>query len=55
MDAVPYRNGQLVALDWKIGNGLYPEHLLQVAAYAKALEEMSGESVSEAWAVRLGK
>ena len=55
MDAVAYRNGQLVALDWKTGNGLYPEHLLQVAAYAKALEEMSGESVTEAWAVRLGK
>jgi len=55
MDAVAYRNGQLVALDWKTGNGLYPEHLLQVAAYAKALEEMSGESVTEAWAVKLGK
>ncbi len=55
MDAVAYRNGQLVALDWKTGNGLYPDHLLQVAAYAKALEEMSGESVTEAWAVRLGK
>ena len=55
MDAVAYRNGQLVALDWKTGNGLYPEHLLQVAAYAKALEEMSGESVTEAWAVRFGK
>ena len=55
MDAVAYRDGQLVALDWKTGNGLYPEHLLQVAAYAKALEEMSGESVTEAWVVRLGK
>ena len=55
MDAVAYRSGQLVALDWKTSNGLYPEHLLQVAAYAKALEEMSGESVTEAWAVRFGK
>ncbi len=47
MDAVAYRNGQLVALDWKTGNGLYPEHLLQVAAYAKALEEMSGDTTEE--------
>ena len=55
MDAVAYRGGTLVALDWKTSNGLYPEYLLQVAAYAKALEEMSGEAVSEAWAVRFGK
>jgi len=55
MDAVAYQGGTLVALDWKTGNGLYPEHLLQVAAYAKALEEMSGEPVTEAWAVRFGK
>ena len=55
MDAVAYRNGTLVALDWKTGNGLYPEYLLQVAAYAKALEEMSEEPVTEAWAVRFGK
>ncbi len=55
MDAVAYRNGKVVALDWKTSNGLYPEYDLQVAAYAKALEEMTGEPVSEAWAVRFGK
>jgi hypothetical protein len=55
MDAVAYRDGKMVALDWKTSNGLYGEYALQVAAYAKALEEMTGEVVSEAWAVRFGK
>jgi ATP-dependent exoDNAse (exonuclease V) beta subunit len=55
MDAVAYRNGQMVVIDWKTSNGLYREYALQVAAYAKALEEMTGEKVAEAWAVRFGK
>ncbi len=55
MDALAYRGDLLVALDWKTSNGLYPEYALQVAAYAKAMEEMGGKPVSEAWVVRLGK
>jgi hypothetical protein len=61
MDALAYRRGPgdasptLVALDWKTGNGLYPEYALQVAAYARALTEMSGQQVNEVWLVRLGK
>ncbi len=54
-DAIAYRDGKLILLDWKTGNGIYPEYGLQVAAYAKALEEMTGEPVSEAWTVRLGR
>ena len=55
MDAVAYRDGNLVALDWKTANGIYPESALQLAAYAKALGEMTGEQVGEAWVVRFGK
>ena len=55
MDALAYRKGIMVALDWKTSNRLYSEHALQVAAYAKALEEMTGQPVKEAWVVRLGK
>ncbi len=55
MDAVAYRGKALVVIDWKTSNGLYREHALQVAAYAKALEEMTGQPVKEAWAVRFGK
>ena len=54
-DAIAYRDGKLIVLDWKTGNGIYPEYGLQVAAYAKALEEMTGEPVGEAWTVRLGR
>ena len=55
MDAVAHRGSRLVALDWKTSNGLYPENALQVAAYAKALEEMSDQQVKEVWVVRFGK
>ncbi len=55
VDALAYRNGELVALDWKTGANIYPEYALQVAAYAKALEEMNGGPAPEAWVVRLGK
>ena len=55
MDAVAYRGNALVVVDWKTSNGLYREYALQVAAYAKALEEMTGQPVKEAWAVRFGK
>ncbi len=55
MDAVAYRGNARVVIDWKTSNGLYREYALQVAAYAKALEEMTGQPVKEAWAVRFGK
>ena len=55
LDALAYRGDRMVALDWKTSKGLYPEYALQVAAYAKALEEMSGEVVHEAWVVRLDR
>lgn len=54
MDAVAYRGNALVVVGWKTSNGLYRD-ALEVAAYAKALEEMTGQPVKEAWAVRFGK
>ena len=55
MDAVAYRGRTQICLDWKTSNGLYPEYALQLAAYAKALEEMTGRPVDEAWVIRFGK
>jgi hypothetical protein len=55
MDAMAYRGGKRVILDWKTSSGLYPEMALQVAAYAKAYEEMSGLAVDEAWVIRFAK
>lgn len=54
MDAFGWRGGQPIALDWKTSNGLYPEAALQVSAYAKAYEEMTGQRC-EAAVVRFGK
>lgn len=42
-------------LDFKTSSGLYLEMLLQLAAYAIALEEELGERINDAWIVRLDK
>ena len=55
VDAIGLREGALVALDWKSTGGIYLEHAFQVAAYAHALEEMTGLPVQEAWVVRLAR
>jgi hypothetical protein len=41
----------LVALDWKTTNALWPEFALQIAAYAKAYEEIYGEHIDQAYLV----
>lgn len=48
---------ELVVVDWKTSNAIYPEMAFQVAAYAEALEEMLDHRwpVTEAWVLRLGK
>jgi len=45
----------LVVIDWKTSNRIYSEYAYQVAAYAHALEEITGQRVSEAWIVRFDK
>lgn len=52
MDATAWRGKQLVVLDWKTG-GVWPEAAMQVAAYAKSWEAMTGERVEEGWVVGL--
>ena len=49
------KNGDLVVVDWKTSGDLYPDYDYQVAAYAKNLEHMTGQKVSEAYTVRLPK
>ncbi len=46
-------DGRLVVVDWKRAKGIYPEHGYQVAAYADALETLTGEPVASAYVVRL--
>jgi PD-(D/E)XK nuclease superfamily len=48
-------SGKLVILDWKTSNAIHNEYSLQLAAYAVAVEEITGEEVDSAWVVRFGK
>ena len=47
------RDGHLVVADWKRSKGIYPEHGYQVAAYADAVEALTGEQVPHVYVVRL--
>ena len=51
-DVASYGGKGFVLLDWKTG-GIYPEHALQLAAYAIAVEEMTGGKVTDAIVVGL--
>lgn len=55
VDAVCKVGEKVVVMDWKTSNQIYVEYALQVAAYAKAFEEMTGTQVHEAWVVRFDK
>jgi hypothetical protein len=55
MDILAQVEGELTVLDLKTSNGIYDEYDMQVAAYAKAYEEMVGKPVKSAWILRLGK
>lgn len=55
LDALGWRNGKFLILDWKTSSGLYNEYALQVAAYAQAFSETYGCICEEAIVVRFGK
>jgi len=46
------KEGMLAVVDVKTG-GVYNEAAMQIAAYAKALQQLTGEEVLEGWALRL--
>lgn len=57
-DAVGHVDGKLALLDWKSGNAIYGDHLIQAAAYNQLWTEVYGESrgILEAWYIlRFGK
>jgi hypothetical protein len=47
--------GRLSVADWKTSNYLYPEYLLQTAAYMYAYMEEHGVKITDRWVIRLGK
>lgn len=56
VDAVARFDGKIIVMDWKTGNQIHQEYALQVAAYAKAYEEMHpGQKVNQGWIVRFDK
>ena len=55
VDAVATINGEYSVIDWKTSKAVYPEYYLQVAAYAKALEDMEGRPVDSAYILRCDK
>ena len=58
-DAIAMRTGGsrpgIIILDWKTSNALHADYAMQAAAYAKAWEEMNGETVAEAQVIRFDK
>ncbi len=48
-------NGDLAVMDLKTSSGLYPEMLFQLAAYAIAISEETGERIDHGWIIRLDK
>ena len=55
VDKVAQVGADTAILDWKTGNGIYPEARMQTAAYAVAWEEENGLEISTRIIVRLGK
>jgi hypothetical protein len=55
MDLLAYVNDVLTVLDWKTGKAVYPEALVQNAAYRHALREMNHGDAVQGLIVRLPK
>ena len=54
-DAIATKNGGVYVIDFKTSNGIYDEMSFQVAAYAQAYEEQTGQKILGGYVVRLGK
>lgn len=48
-------NGRPTVIDFKTGSGFYEDQPLQLAAYAMALEEEFGITISDGWIIHLDK
>ena len=55
VDLVGMEGEQLVVLDWKTGSGVHNEAALQVAAYANAIEELTGQAADTCSVIHLDK
>jgi len=55
LDCIAEVDGKYCLIDFKTGNGIYWEMLLQVSGYAIAHEEESKKKFDSCWIVRFGK
>ena len=54
IDCIARIGNRAIIIDWKSGKDIYPNHAIQIAAYAMCYEAMTGEEVAEAWVVKSG-
>ena len=54
IDCIARIGNRVIIIDWKSGKDIYPNHAIQIAAYAMCYEAMTGEEVAEAWVVKSG-
>jgi len=54
-DIVALRGDRRILVDIKTGKGIYREHRMQVAAYARMYEHVGRGRMDEVWIVRVGK
>jgi len=47
VDLICELDGRLTIIDWKTGSGIYPEYILQMAAYVMMYEEEFGKTVDQ--------
>jgi hypothetical protein len=56
MDKLALVDGRLAVVDWKSSTGLWPEYILQTAAYASIyMEEFPEKQIQDRWLIKLGK
>ena len=55
VDCIARSGNRVIMIDWKSGKDIYPNHAMQIAAYAMCYEFMTGEEVAECWIVKSGK
>ena len=55
VDARAIINGEYCVIDWKTSKAVYPEYHLQIAAYAKAVEDIHGIPVDATYILRCDK
>ena len=55
VDCIARSGNRVIMIDWKSGKDIYPNHAMQIAAYAMCYEAMTGEEVAECWIVKSGK